>query len=1783
MPGYSKTISKTISKKLPQLFVHDHLWNQAQSQILNSDFVIKEKASNRSTDSLSSIEKNSNLQQDIEDNIKENTQVSLLLQKINKIKMSNRYSSHKNTILNGSNLQIIPPQNTPSPVNPYPISINNSSLIQQQQQLIANTLLQQQAKNQKIVSLAVSLNQHQQPSQQNPTYVEPNQLPNTIQIPNGNTHRIQPQAYYYQNHHSLNSYNGMHLQNMDYPPDFRIMAYNYAIPQPLAQQIPVQAYYTNNSVNSYDYQSTNSSSNKAMFNNEVLNGIARILDNSSNFLPSDNNNINNVGMVGGSNDTNNLSSHHFLSQNGTIQLPPPQQQLNNYPALISSLLPNQKLNNTLQQQQQQQQQQQLQQQLQKYQLQQQLQKNSISNISSQSGQQQLQILQQQQQQQQQQLQLQQQGLYGQNSSSSSTNYNYPSLQASNANGNVNSITNQTTSQMASRVLSKETFDYYLQTAHQKYNSQDYNGALNILLELYQKNSTHLPTLLLLGCTYYSLRRYKASIFFNNQILQIDSRFSEAYSNLGTTYKAMAQECQNKNKVMDGNHSHGNNGKSTGDNQEDSAKFLEYAEECYRTAIKIRPKYWDASINLAILVSSQGRWKEAIEVNQTIESLMENDYPDNARMDHLKMDAGQPHGFINEIVPDMIEQLLQDPYVTSQLTGGNNRMDNDILLVIALAKIEDNRKKFVEMQKLAKEQEAQSNSTSSPSGEQDNGSSASSNPHHHHRRHHRENNSFTNEKRCDLYFAKGNLYYALNNFESAKLEYFKGLITIGVDLTELFNSAKNGTLPTPTINPQKVLTALHYHSQNPESSPYNHSSSSILQTLAKIYQDVHLPSVAVAFYYLSLKMYPTANTCNNLGILLSSQRLEESIHWYELGLNLDPNHVHLYTNLGSALKDRGMVTEGIQCYQQAIRIQPDFFIALANLANVYKDMGKVEDAIELYRRALKVKPDFIEAFCNYVNSLLFVCNWRDRDENLQKISTIVDKQLMETKDQVPKGVPTVLPFHTFTYSSLTAQQVREISHRNADRVLWNVIASDWFPGFPKSILDKYSLRSNNVLSTTITSTASATVNGNGHYPYPYPIPPLPAPHIRIGYLSSDFNNHPLAHLMQSVFGLHDRRRFQVYCYSLSPSDQSQYRHTIERGADYFIDMNNWSIKDIVERIALVDKIHVLVNLNGYTKGGKNEIFAARPCPIQIATMGFAGTMGAGNIDNEYDPSPDYNEYKDGSGGPKASEGDPDLDWFDRLPDRWMDYLVGDEISCPPDTVISEPLSRDTKSIAAREIRNDPLQNAKMFTESIVYMPQSFFVNDHRQGFREENDAEIESVLETDHNRLQLVDMSIKAATNESNFEHVSGDLLEEDYLTLDEKIRWRREQLKRIKMRHELFPNLKEDTIIYANFNQLYKIDPLIFNTWLNILKRMKNSILWLLRFPPSGENNLRQHARNYAGEEVASRVIFTDVAPKHMHIYRGRIADVFLDTVECNAHTTAADILWSGTPIITYPKYQFKMCSRVAASVAYATGAWNERDLKYSYHTGPCSAIGPFSEKAKFKNDPRLLGHEMVVGSYKEYEDRAVELGMSVSWSFRNITSWTKEYTDALMNPQMGGKQDAQMTVIQNILNNLSLQQNQHQNANTNTNTNQNQNRIMANGGNNQNQNNPQNTNTYTMINLFKKNVLTITHHPAIGHKLEILLPQGSLVALRRKLFLTRDQMPLFHTARWVAQLEYAVTEMMKRWENGYNKLCQREKQQIPRPSSLIDNTYPSVDKPEERTLSRSIWVPEEVQAINLR
>ncbi|KAK7394025.1 hypothetical protein QQX98_013193 [Neonectria punicea] len=175
------------------------------------------------------------------------------------------------------------------------------------------------------------------------------------------------------------------------------------------------------------------------------------------------------------------------------------------------------------------------------------------------------------------------------------------------------------------------------------------------------------------------------------------------------------------------------------------------------------------------------------------------------------------------------------------------------------------------------------------------------------------------------------------------------------------------------------------------------------------------------------------------------------------------------------------------------------------------------------------------------------------------------------------------------------------------------------------------------------------------------------------------------------------------------------------------------------------------------------------------------------------------------------------------------------------------------------------------------------------------------------------------------------------------------------MRRELFPTLPHDVVILGNFNQLYKIEPTTFRSWLRILAQLPKSILWLLRFPELGELNLRRTAKAWAGAEVANRIIFTDVAPKSQHISRARVCDLFLDTPECNAHTTAADVLWSSTPLLTLPRYPYKMCSRMAASIL--RGAL------------PKTTEG------------RQMATELIAGSEVEYEQRAVQLAGGLSYS----------------------------------------------------------------------------------------------------------------------------------------------------------------------------------------------------------
>jgi protein O-GlcNAc transferase len=115
-------------------------------------------------------------------------------------------------------------------------------------------------------------------------------------------------------------------------------------------------------------------------------------------------------------------------------------------------------------------------------------------------------------------------------------------------------------------------------------------------------------------------------------------------------------------------------------------------------------------------------------------------------------------------------------------------------------------------------------------------------------------------------------------------------------------------------------------------------------------------------------------------------------------------------------------------------------------------------------------------------------------------------------------------------------------------------------------------------------------------------------LKIGYLSADFCRHATALLMAGLFERHDKSRFEIIAYSHGPDDQSELSLRLRRSFDGFVDIRAMTDDAAARRIE-ADKIDILVELKGYTKGARAGIAARRPTPVQVSYVGFPGTMGA----------------------------------------------------------------------------------------------------------------------------------------------------------------------------------------------------------------------------------------------------------------------------------------------------------------------------------------------------------------------------------------------------------------------------------------------------------------------------------------------------------------------------------------------------------------------------------------------
>lgn len=128
--------------------------------------------------------------------------------------------------------------------------------------------------------------------------------------------------------------------------------------------------------------------------------------------------------------------------------------------------------------------------------------------------------------------------------------------------------------------------------------------------------------------------------------------------------------------------------------------------------------------------------------------------------------------------------------------------------------------------------------------------------------------------------------------------------------------------------------------------------------------------------------------------------------------------------------------------------------------------------------------------------------------------------------------------------------------------------------------------------------------------------------------------------------------------------------------------------------------------------------------------------------------------------------------------------------------------------------------------------------------------------------------------------------------------------------------LPEAAFVFCCFNNTYKIAPDVFAIWMRLLHQVEGSVLWLFRANPWAEANLRREAAAHGIDPA--RLVFAERLPPPQHLARHARADLFLDTFNYNAHTTASDALWAGLPLVTRPGKGF--AARVGASLLNAVG-----------------------------------------------------------------------------------------------------------------------------------------------------------------------------------------------------------------------------------------------------------------------
>ncbi|AWK86493.1 tetratricopeptide repeat protein [Azospirillum thermophilum] len=351
--------------------------------------------------------------------------------------------------------------------------------------------------------------------------------------------------------------------------------------------------------------------------------------------------------------------------------------------------------------------------------------------------------------------------------------------------------------------------------------------------------------------------------------------------------------------------------------------------------------------------------------------------------------------------------------------------------------------------------------------------------------------------------------------------------------------------------------------------------------------------ALADFQASLRYDPghpgvLLNIGNTLMKMDDLARAEEAL---SASLARHPDNPEAWLSLSAVLFRGEDTARAEQAGRRAAALAPNAPAVWFNQGTILKGAKALDPAMTAYRRATALKPDYAAATVGLIQAKQLACVWDGFDR---------DAAFLEG--------------HADSVASVQAAML--LSHRVSPAARLAAARS---------------------FARTIPAAPATGRAGRKSGP------------VTIGYLSNDFRQHPVTHLLAEVLALHDRSRFTVAAYSYGPDDGSAARRRIRDGVDRFVDIDRLGSEEAAAAIRR-DGVDILVDLKGYTGNARPEILARRPAPVQVSYLGYPGTTGA----------------------------------------DWIDYVVADPVVLPPELEpgFSEAVARLPGCVLPRDRRDLP---------------------------------------------------------------------------------------------------------------------------------------------------------------------------------------------------------------------------------------------------------------------------------------------------------------------------------------------------------------------------------------------------------------------------------------------------------------------------------------------------------------